>query len=57
MAAHRYVGEEPRYYPELGLEVEPGQVVELDTAPDDGRFEPAKGKQPAPDTNDKEVSE
>jgi hypothetical protein len=30
-----YAGDEPRYYPALGLDVAPGDVVDLDEAPDD----------------------
>jgi hypothetical protein len=33
-----YTGDEPRYYAPLGLSVDPGDVVDIDAAPDDGRF-------------------
>jgi hypothetical protein len=41
-----YNGDEPRYYADLGLFVQPGDVVDLDTAPD-GRF--TEGAQTAPE--------
>ena len=41
MPAFTYTGDDARYYPALGLEAVPGLVVELDEAPDDGRWEPA----------------
>ena len=40
MPQFTYVGDAPRLYPSLSLEVEPGQVVELDANPDLARFVP-----------------
>lgn len=47
MAKFKYGGDEPRVYPELSLEVQPGDIVELDgDPPADGRWStvPAKSK-------------
>jgi len=39
MPNFKYTAEDGRYYPSLGLEVEPGMVVERENAPaEDGRW-------------------
>lgn len=40
MPAFTYTGDAGRYYPELngGVVLNPGDTVEVDQAPDDGRF-------------------
>ena len=48
MAKFTYVGDDPRYYPELALSVEPGDVVDVKKAPDDGRFAPVVKPKPQP---------
>lgn len=40
MPQFKYVGEGPRVYPSLSLEVEPGDLVDLKKNPDAARFEP-----------------
>jgi hypothetical protein len=40
MAKFSYVGDEERYYSELGIVVSPGDVIDMESAPDDGRFVP-----------------
>ena len=52
-----YIGDEPRYYIDLGLFVNPGDVVDLDSAPDgrwsEGAQKPSKADSaPADDTTD-----
>ena len=37
-----YVGTEPRYYPELGVEAEPDTPCVIDVDPGDGRWQPTK---------------
>lgn len=44
-----YDGDEPRYYPELALSVSPGDVVDLDAAPDE-RFSPVVARTPSTST-------
>ena len=39
---YRYIGDDERYYPALGLTAKPGDTYTLDKPPDDGRFVPAK---------------
>lgn len=46
MPLFTYSGDDGRYYPELGLTVANGDQVELDQAPDDGRFSPAGAAEP-----------
>lgn len=41
MSKFIFNGDEERYYPDLGLLVSPGDIVDVDTAPDD-RFSPVK---------------
>jgi hypothetical protein len=60
----RYVGDDNRAYPALSLEVNYGDVVELEENPDELRFEaydPSKSKQKPADANangnDEEVSQ
>lgn len=38
MPTFDYTGSDTRYYPSLGITAEPGQSVDLDSAPDDGRW-------------------
>lgn len=41
MSSFRYTGPESRYYPTLGIEALPDQVIDLPSdAPDDGRWLP-----------------
>ncbi|MFC1410509.1 hypothetical protein ACEZCY_14720 [Streptacidiphilus sp. N1-12] len=40
MPDYTYTGDEGRYYPTLGLTPEPGDVLELDRNPGDGRWTP-----------------
>lgn len=47
MPLFTYSGDDGRYYPDLGLTCSDGDVVELDKAPDDGRFSEAVPSQPA----------
>lgn len=35
-----YTGDPGRYYPDLGVSVDPGDEVELNQAPNDGRWAP-----------------
>lgn len=44
MARYAYVGDDTRVYPELGLTVAPGDTVELDKDPGDGRWKKAAAK-------------
>lgn len=44
MPHFKYVGDDARVYPDLSLEVTPGEVVELDEAPADGRWKPHSDK-------------
>jgi hypothetical protein len=44
----RYDGEEPRVYPDLSLEVNPGDIVELDEPPD-ARFTQVSDKRKTTD--------
>jgi hypothetical protein len=44
VAAYTYTGEVARTYPTLGITVEPGDSVDLDEAPDDGRWRKAGAK-------------
>lgn len=45
MAKYRYDGDGPRVYPDLSLEVNPGDVVDLDgDPPADGRWSAAPTK-------------
>lgn len=48
MPLFTYSGDDGRYYPELGLTCDDGQTVELDEAPDDGRFTSAGSSQLPP---------
>lgn len=43
MTAYRFDGPEPRYYPDRGLFASAGEVHDLDSAPDDGRWVPVDG--------------
>lgn len=54
MASFRYTETHERYYPRLGLTAKPGDIVEFDTAPDDGRWEPAEPKSRKGDTKKNE---
>jgi hypothetical protein len=55
VAAYIYTGETARTYPTLGIEVEPGDTVDLDEAPEDGRWRKAGTKGAAkPATKDGE---
>lgn len=47
MTAYRYVGDDERYYPTLGLTAKPGETYDLTDAPHDGRFEPAAKSRPS----------
>lgn len=38
MPEFTYTGDDARYYPSLGVSVEPGQTVALEMAPADGRW-------------------
>lgn len=44
MPSYRYTPEFPCIYPNRALEVNPGDVVEWDEAPADGRWEPVDGE-------------
>lgn len=47
MPSFVYVGDAGRYYPVLRLTPEPGQVVELDQNPGDGRWQAQEAAQTA----------
>jgi hypothetical protein len=44
MAQFTYTGDSPRTFPDHGLEVEPGDVVDLDENPDPHYFEASTPK-------------
>ncbi len=52
MTEFRYVGDEPRIFPHVSLEVAPGDVVALDSNPDPRWFTEAKPSKPAPTPED-----
>jgi hypothetical protein len=43
----RYVGDDVRVYPDFSVVVEPGDELDLDDAPADGRWTPCKPAKPA----------
>ena len=50
MPAFTYTGSETRYYPGIGREVRPGDSVNWDADPEDGRWSPVGDSVPAPVT-------
>lgn len=53
MPQFTYVGDDGRYYPDLGVTANAGDVVEFDEAPADGRWTPTtNAKAPATASTD-----
>lgn len=52
MPQFTYVGDDGRYYPDLGVTANAGDVVEFDEAPADGRWTPTNAKATATASTD-----
>lgn len=48
MSTFTYVGESGRYYPDLKLAPNPGDIADLSACPDDGRWIPTPAVQETP---------